>query len=234
MRTITVSVQDEIMKLSSNNAGAAGSYNVVTLEISFGDAWDGMTKKLYFYDAHGKNLVYILLGSSNLKAGETDVYEVPIPSEPLKYAGEMTLTIKGITIDDEEVEHVIFTVSKPLKVLDSSYSEGGTTPAEPTETQTEQLMSMIYSMASIGLVLGGEYNSSTSYVQNTIVTYQGSGYVTLKAVSGITPTNDGVNYMLLVSKGDSGTVTWSSITGKPDVALQADITALRLRQYMGV
>jgi hypothetical protein len=67
MRTITVSVQDEIMKLSSNNAGAAGSYNVVTLEISFGDAWDGMTKKLYFYDAHGKNLVYILLGSSNLK-----------------------------------------------------------------------------------------------------------------------------------------------------------------------
>lgn len=218
MRTITVSVQDEIMQLSSNNAGAAGSYGVVTLEISFGNGWADMAKKLYFYDAYGENLVYILLGPDNLKEGETDVYVVPIPAEPLALQGDMTLTIKGSTIDGESVEHVIYTASKKLKVMDSAYSDvDGGEPAEPTDTQAAQLEAQIDALTTLiqngGLTIGGEYVAETAYAALTIVGYEGSSYVTLKAVVGVTPTDDGINYRLIAEKGDIGVTGAKGDTG---------------------
>lgn len=151
MRTIYITVQNEFMSLSSNNAGAAGSYGVVTLEISFGSGWEAMTKKLYFYDAQGKNAVYVLLGPTYLKSGETDVYQVPIPAEPLAYEGDMTLTIKGV----DGTDAVIYTASKKLKVMNSSYSEGGSVPAEPTATQAEQLQSDITALQRLIALIDG-------------------------------------------------------------------------------
>lgn len=53
-----------------------------------------------------------------------------------------------------------------------------------------------------GLNPAGEYNALTAYPVKSVVGYNGSSYVTLQAVTGVTPTNDGTNYMLIASKGD--------------------------------
>lgn len=217
MRYVTVDVQDEFIKKSSNIAGAAGSYNVVILEFTFNEAWDGMTKKLYMYDAAGGNLVYILLGESHLKADTTDVWQVPIPAEPLALQGDMTFTVKGITIDGESVEHIIYTASATMKVLDSAYYEGGGVPAEPTPTQTEQLQAEIDSVTALiqaaGFILGGAYNAENTYAPLTIVEYNGSSYATIQEVTGVTPTDDGVNYNLFASKGATGATGPTGSTG---------------------
>ena len=92
-RIITAAVTGETIKLSNKTAGAAGSFNAVSLSLTFDSAWDGTTKKLYFFDAYGNNAVYRLLTTDLLVNG---AYIVPIPAEPLKYAGEMTITIRGI------------------------------------------------------------------------------------------------------------------------------------------
>ena len=50
-RVITINANDELIKKSSNIAGAAGAYKAVTLEMSFSSAWDDTAKKVYFFDA---------------------------------------------------------------------------------------------------------------------------------------------------------------------------------------
>lgn len=49
-----------------------------------------------------------------------------------------------------------------------------------------------------GWVVGGEYNALTTYAANTVITYLFEVFVTLQEVTGVTPTNDGINYTLLI------------------------------------
>lgn len=44
---------------------------------------------------------------------------------------------------------------------------------------------------------GGEYNPDTTYEQLTMVLYENSTYITLRTVTGITPNNDKINYILM-------------------------------------
>ena len=44
---------------------------------------------------------------------------------------------------------------------------------------------------------GGEYNPDTTYEQLTMVLYKNSTYITLRTVTGITPNNDKINYILM-------------------------------------
>lgn len=44
---------------------------------------------------------------------------------------------------------------------------------------------------------GGNYNAEATYEQLTMVMYNNSTYITLKTVTGVTPSNDGVNYILM-------------------------------------
>jgi hypothetical protein len=148
MRTITVSVLDEVIKASSNIAGAAGSYNAVTLEITFSDAWDGLSRKVYFYNAKGGGLVYVLLTPAHLKEGTTNVYQLPIPAEPLAYEGDMTMTIKGYLLNGTEESIVMLTMQKAFKVYASGYADTSAGPAEPTPTQAEQLQAQIDALAA--------------------------------------------------------------------------------------
>lgn len=50
----------------------------------------------------------------------------------------------------------------------------------------------------------GDYSASTNYVVLDIVSYGGGSYMALKNVTGVTPSNDGVNWMQLSSQGIQG------------------------------
>lgn len=51
----------------------------------------------------------------------------------------------------------------------------------------------------------GAYNPATSYTKLDTLTYNGSSYMALQPVVGVTPSNDGVNYQLVAMKGTDGT-----------------------------
>lgn len=52
-------------------------------------------------------------------------------------------------------------------------------------------------LGKVGLVNRGTYSASASYTALDFVLYNGSSYVALKNVSGITPSNDGTNWQTL-------------------------------------
>ena len=74
-RIVTAAVTGETIKLSNKIAGAAGSFNAVSLSFTFDSAWDGTTKKVYFYDANEGNPVVTVLTTNLLVGG---AYVVPI------------------------------------------------------------------------------------------------------------------------------------------------------------
>lgn len=52
-------------------------------------------------------------------------------------------------------------------------------------------------LGKVGLVNKGTYNASTAYTALDFVQYDGSSYVALKSVQGVTPSNDGTNWQYL-------------------------------------
>ena len=50
----------------------------------------------------------------------------------------------------------------------------------------------------------GDYNEGAAYVVLDIVAYGGGSYMALKDVTGVTPSNDGLNWMQLAEKGSDG------------------------------
>lgn len=50
----------------------------------------------------------------------------------------------------------------------------------------------------------GDYNEGAAYVVLDIVAYGGGSYMALKDVTGVTPNNDGVNWMQLAAPGNTG------------------------------
>ena len=148
-RIVTATVTGETIKLSEKTAGAAGSFNAVSLSFTFDSAWDGTTSKIVqFLDAYGANPVNITLTSGMLVDGK---YIVPIPAEPLVYAGEMTVTVRGVDfeVDGTTAERIIVSASTTMKVLNSLYEVGGATPVEPTPTQAEQLLASVNSVTGM-------------------------------------------------------------------------------------
>ena len=69
-----------------------------------------------------------------------------------------------------------------------------------------------------GFAAGGVYDAGRTYAGRTVVAYDGAAYVTLKTVTGVTPTDDGVNYILLVAPNayTGGAVTSDVILTSPD------------------
>ena len=141
-RVITAAVSGESIKLSNKIAGASGSVNAVSLSFTFDSAWDGTTKKVYFFDANEENAVVTVLTTNLLVDG---AYVVPIPAEPLAYAGEMTLTVRGVELgaDGETAERIILSATTTMKVLNAVTPSSDVAPVEPTATQTEQLQAQI-------------------------------------------------------------------------------------------
>ena len=53
-RIITATVAGENIKLSSKKAGTKGSLKAVSIAFTFDNAWEGTTKKVYFFNIYGK------------------------------------------------------------------------------------------------------------------------------------------------------------------------------------
>ena len=163
-RVINAAVSGESIKMSNKVAGAAGSFNAVSLVLTFDSAWDDTTKKIYFFDAYGNNAVYILLTADLLSDG---AYIVPIPAEPLVYAGEITITIKGVDFatDGTTAERIIMSASTTMKVLSAISPDSDVVPIEPTPTQAEQLQGQIdVILADIETVANSAEESATNAV----------------------------------------------------------------------
>ena len=174
-RIITAAVTGETIKLSNKTAGAAGSFNAVSLSLTFDSAWDGTTKKLYFFDAYGNNAVYRLLTTELLVDG---AYIVPIPAEPLAYAGEMTITIRGIDFatNGTTAERIIMSASTTMKVLSAIAPASDIAPVEPTPTQAEQLLASVNSVTGM---TASATNLPTGQPATVTKTTNGNGTINL-------------------------------------------------------
>lgn len=81
---------------------------------------------------------------------------------------------------------------------------------------------------------GGNYDPEATYEQLTMVMYDNSTYITLKTVTGVTPTNDGVNYILMAQGFDATTL--SAVTATDTSGLLGDsgetVSAQSLVDYL--
>lgn len=64
------------------------------------------------------------------------------------------------------------------------------------------------SLGFVSLAPRGDWDANTTYKRLDTVNYGGSSYIVLKALTGVIPTGDNVNYMLLASKGDDAFQVW--------------------------
>ena len=63
-----------------------------------------------------------------------------------------------------------------------------------------------------------EYNPATAYIKDDVVYYNGSSFIALKSVTGITPSNDSVNWNIITQRGLDGAGSVSSVNGiSPDL-----------------
>ena len=64
-------------------------------------------------------------------------------------------------------------------------------------------MSQTYTLGKVSLTPRGSYSPDTTYEALDVVTYNGSGYIVLQSVTGVTPPNP-TYYQVIASKGDTG------------------------------
>ncbi len=144
MRYIPITVSDEYVLGDNVSAGAVGSHNDVALAITFGDMWEGTAKTIVWHDASGENPVLTVLTST--MTNEDGAYIVPIPAEPKAVEGEMTITIKGATVDGETETSATMSVTAHFDVLPSAWDEDAAESADITATQAEQFNATLESM----------------------------------------------------------------------------------------
>ena len=59
-------------------------------------------------------------------------------------------------------------------------------------------------LGKVSCVPRGDYSASATYTVLDIAGYQGGSYMALKTVTGVTPSNDGINWMQLSGPGLPG------------------------------
>jgi hypothetical protein len=133
--------------------------------------------------------------------------------------------------------------------------DGGLTPAQlkaefdkagniiKTYINSSLISDIDNSIATGGIAVGGEYSPIAIYQPRTLVTYLGDVFITLQVVTGVTPTDDNVNYSLLIAapvmdlgnnanqafQGDLGLIAYvhsQIVTGNPHGTLPSDIGAV--------
>ena len=148
MRTIPITVNNEYIKGAGAVVGAAGSHKDVSMHITFGDMWDGLTKSVVWRNAKHANSVVTLLTDTYLVSGTTNEYLVPVPAEPKEYAGKMTMTIKGVTVSGLTETSATLTAYGEFVVLESLWDPDAEASGDVTPTKAAQLETAINSVTS--------------------------------------------------------------------------------------
>lgn len=135
-RTINVEINGQFVRKDNKNGGVMGEGNVTTLHITFDDSWKNYGKRIVWRDANGEHPVSIVLMELAAAGSDTLVYDTKIPAEPLAVPGWCSFSIEGYR-EKDGVHVVSFSVSDYLMVAESdSYNK----PAEPTPSQTQQIL----------------------------------------------------------------------------------------------
>lgn len=142
-RTIPLKIQNEYITGDKCMIGVAGSHNDVILRMEFSGMWDGLTKMVQFRDALGEATIEVLLTADMLEADDTSVYLVPVPNGAKKYAGEMTLCVKGAAVAGEKETRATTTVYGRFTVGESKWDTSAETEQDVPPTQVEQLQRQI-------------------------------------------------------------------------------------------
>lgn len=143
IRTIPLKIQNEYITGDKGMIGAAGSHNDVILRMEFSGMWDGLTKMVQFRDALGEATIEVLLTADMLEADDTSVYLVPVPNGAKKYAGEMTLCIKGAAVSAQKETRATLAVYGRFTVAESKWSAEAETESDVPASNVEQLQRQI-------------------------------------------------------------------------------------------
>lgn len=205
MRTIPITVNDEYIKGAGAVVGAAGSHSDVILDITFGDAWDGLSKSIVWRNSKHNNPIRTLLSAEHLVEGTTNEYRVPIPAEPKEFAGEMTMTIKGVSVSGTEETSAILTAYGEFVVMESLWDEDAAPSGDIPATMAEQVQAVMDELASqvstilpkVAAVYGMEVAAETLAPEN-------QAYVTKEIVEGIMNLTFGIPRGLTGAKGEKG------------------------------
>lgn len=139
-RTILVKVNGHYLIKDNSRAGVQHECNAVRMRIEFDPGWDGLAKKVTFWNAAGKKPVERTLTADLLEnmAVNPRAYLCPIPGEAMEIAGDMTFIIDGY-VDGKRQR----SLSGTLRVEAAPFIEKAGEPADPTPTQAEQLQVQI-------------------------------------------------------------------------------------------
>lgn len=143
IRTIPLKIQNEYITGDKGMIGAAGSHNDVILRMEFSGMWDGLTKMVQFRDALGEATIEVLLTADMLEADNTSVYLVPVPNGAKKYAGEMTLCIKGAAVSAQKETRATLAVYGRFTVAESKWNADAETEADVPASNVEKLQGQI-------------------------------------------------------------------------------------------
>nr|DAT44791.1 MAG TPA: hypothetical protein [Caudoviricetes sp.] len=142
-RTIPIKIQNEYIIGDKVPIGAAGSHNDVVLRMEFSPMWDGLTKTAQFQNALATDVVNTAISSDMLESGSTNVYLVPVPNGAKKYAGAMTLALKGVSISGENETRATLAVYGEFDVEESKWDAVSQAEQDVTPTQAEKLQKQI-------------------------------------------------------------------------------------------
>ena len=146
-RIIECTVTDEYVNGAGVVVGAAESHNDVVLRLKFSPLWDGLSKHITWLDAKGENPTIVYLTADLIPGDDITVYDVPIPAEAKKYAGEIEMSIRGVTTSSSGgntvTDRATMSAKAVFEVLESVYDSNAETGSDPTATIAEQLQGQI-------------------------------------------------------------------------------------------
>lgn len=178
-------IQNEYITGDKCMIGAAGSHNDVILRMEFSGMWDGLTKMVQFRDALGEATIEVLLTADMLEADDTSVYLVPVPNGAKKYAGEMTLCVKGTAVAGEKETRATTAVYGRFTVAESKWDTSAETEQDVPPTQAELLQSQID--AVLGTINGAAASAnekSAAYWAGQAQQAAGGGVVSFNGRAG--------------------------------------------------
>ena len=154
--------------------GTEGSYGVSALAFEFGDAWDGLVRRVTFFPANGSDAIEVM-------AEGTDVV---VPPEVMSVAGTAEYVLDG-TRDGVR----LISLCGRLRVLQTK-EPGGADPAEPTQDVYSQILAIstiaAIVTASVALLMmnfsrsGRTVDESRSWLKRIIITWvilNGLGFI---------------------------------------------------------
>lgn len=202
-RVINIKIVGNYISKDNKNAGVKGEANVTKLRISFDADWNKYSKKITFWNAKGLNPVVISL-TTNLLAdvvGDTSVYLVPIPTEPLSEAGLMTFVIDGFLNDKRQRS-----MSDTLVVSDAPIDDRATQPVELTPSQIDQFQAQLETILNDihGAVEAKEDIQNMSVSSEELVTGE-KAFVEKTEREGVVNLHFGLPAGNKGDKGDKGT-----------------------------